>query len=305
MSSEIARFHLWSWLGTDTARSPLQARAQSIYFGCRAMLRNPLGMIGLAVILLLVLAAIFAPQLATHSPVGQDLAARLQPPSAEHWFGTDNLGRDIYSRIIYGARTTLVIVILVSVIVAPIGLAVGATAGYLGGWFDSVLMRVTDIFLALPGLVLALAFAAALGPGLENAIIAIALTSWPPMARLARAEAMTIRQTDYIAAIRILGASTTRTIVSHVVPMCLPSVIVRVTLNMAGVILTAAGLGFLGVGARPPTPEWGAMIASGRQFMLDSWWTVTMPGLAILIVSLAFNLFGDALRDLLDPRDGQ
>ena len=163
-------------------------------------------------------------------------------------------------------------------------------------------MRVTDVFLAFPRLVLALAFVAALGPGIENAIIAIAITSWPPYARLARAETLTIRDADFIAAIRLQGATSPRIIWGHVVPLCLSSVIVRVTLDMAGIILTAAGLGFLGLGAQPPQPEWGAMIASGRRFLIDFWWVATMPGIAIFIVSLGFNLLGDGLRDVLDPK---
>jgi peptide/nickel transport system permease protein len=283
---------------------PWAARAQALARGWRAFCAHRLGLIGLTLIALLVLAAAFAPWLSAHDPIGQALERRLQPPSAGHWLGTDHLGRDVWARIVWGSRTTLQIVVLVAVIVAPIGLVVGATAGYLGGLADEVLMRVTDVFLAFPGLILALGFAAALGPGITNAIIAISLTAWPPMARLARAEALTIRSSDYIAAIRLQGASRGRIIARHVVPMCLPSVIVRVTLNMAGVILTAAGLGFLGLGAQPPWPEWGAMVATGRQYMIDSPWVVTAPGLAIAAVSLAFNLFGDALRDVLDPRIG-
>src|SRR6202043_3776681 len=177
----------------------------------------------------------------------QNLALRLRPPSAMHWFGTDELGRDIFSRIVYGARITLYITSLVAVIAAPIGLAVGTTAGYVGGWTDTVLMRVNDIFLSFPGLILALGFVAALGPGIRNAIIAIALRAWPPIARLARAETLTLRNADYIAAVRIQGASALRIILRHVMPMCLPSVVVRITLNMAGIIITAAGLGFLGL----------------------------------------------------------
>jgi peptide/nickel transport system permease protein len=230
------------------------------------------------------------------------LSDRLQPPSAAHWLGTDELGRDIYSRIVHGSRLTLYIVGLVVVIVGPVGLAVGTIAGYLGGWVDVVLMRITDIFLAFPRLILALAFVAALGPGIENAIIAIAITAWPPYARMARAETLTIRKADYIAAARIQGAGPFRIIGRHVVPMCLSSVIVRLTLDMAGIILTAAGLGFLGLGAQPPLPEWGAMISTGRQYLLNQWWVATMPGLAIFIVSLGFNLLGDGLRDVLDPR---
>jgi peptide/nickel transport system permease protein len=188
------------------------------------------------------------------------------------------------------------------VIVVPIGLAVGTVSGYLGGWVDAVLMRITDIFLAFPRLILALAFAAALGPGIENAVIAIALTSWPAYARIARSETMAIARSDFIQAVVLQGASTWRVLFRHIVPLCLSSVIVRLTLDMAGIILTAAGLGFLGLGAQPPTPEWGAMVSSGRDVILDQWWVATIPGLAIFIVSLGFNLLGDGLRDVFDPK---
>ena len=255
------------------------------------------------IVTLLILMAVFAPLLAMgNSPLEQDLAGRLAPPSAEHWFGTDELGRDILARTLYGARATLTIVLLVSIVVVPIGLAVGTIAGYLGGWVDAVLMRITDIFLAFPRLILALAFAAALGPGIENAVIAISLTSWPPYARIARSETMTIASSDFIQAVVLQGASTWRILFRHIVPLCLSSVIVRLTLDMAGIILTAAGLGFLGLGAQPPTPEWGAMVSSGRDVILDQWWVATIPGLAIFIVSLGFNLLGDGLRDVFDPK---
>ena len=204
--------------------------------------------------------------------------------------------------MLYGSRITLVIVGLVVVMVAPTGLLIGTAAGYLGGWVDTVLMRVTDVFLAFPRLILALAFVSALGPGIENAIIAIACTAWPPYARVARAETLTIRRSDFIAAIRLQGAGPLRIVLGHVVPLCTSSLIVRVGLDMAGIILTAAGLGFLGLGAQPPAPEWGAMIASGRRFLLDQWWVATVPGIAILVVSLGFNLLGDGLRDVLDPK---
>jgi peptide/nickel transport system permease protein len=204
--------------------------------------------------------------------------------------------------ILFGARVTLTIVFLVSVIVAPLGLAVGTISGYLGGWVDTVLMRITDIFLAFPRLVLALAFVAALGPGIENAVIAISLTAWPPYARIARSETMTIAKSDFIQAAVLLGASTWRILLRHIVPLCLSSVIVRLTLDMAGIILTAAGLGFLGLGAQPPTAEWGAMVSSGRDVILDQWWVATVPGIAILITSLGFNLLGDGLRDVFDPK---
>jgi peptide/nickel transport system permease protein len=204
--------------------------------------------------------------------------------------------------VVYGSRITLFVVVLVALIATPIGLLVGTVSGYLGGWVDTVLMRITDIFLAFPRLILALAFVAALGPGIENAIIAIAITSWPPYARIARAETLMIRNSDFIAAVKLQGASTPRIILGHVVPLCLSSLIVRVTLDMAGIILTAAGLGFLGLGAQPPMPEWGAMVATGRNYLIDQWWVAAMPGLAIFVVSLGFNLLGDGLRDVLDPK---
>ncbi|WP_457587814.1 ABC transporter permease [Ensifer canadensis] len=266
------------------------------------LLKSPTSAFGLAVLTLLVLVAAFAPLIATHDPYAQDLALTLQAPGNGHLFGTDELGRDIFSRLVWGARITLTIIFLVSIVVGPIGLIIGTTAGYLGGKVDTVMMRITDIFLSFPSLILSLAFVAALGPSLNNAIVAIALTSWPPIARLARAEAMTFRKADYISAARLQGASPARIIFKSIMPMCLPSVLIRLTLNMATVILTAAGLGFLGLGAQPPLPEWGAMIATGRRYMLDSWWLVTFPGISILTVSLAFNLLGDGLRDALDPK---
>jgi peptide/nickel transport system permease protein len=296
------RTGLRAWLDAPIARSPGQARAQSAWKGWRRLQSNHTAFMGFLIVVALVLVAIFAPHLATQSPFEQDLAARLEPPSAAHWFGTDDLGRDIYSRVIYGARITLYIASLAALIAAPLGLIVGTTAGYLGGWVDIALMRVVDVFLSFPSLILALAFVAALGAGIENAIIAISLASWPPIARLARAETLTVRGADYIAAVRMQGASRARIITNHIMPMCITSVIVRITLNMAGIILTAAGLGFLGLGAQPPSPEWGAMLSSGRQFMLTHWWLAAAPGCAILLVSLGFNLFGDGLRDALDPR---
>jgi peptide/nickel transport system permease protein len=181
---------------------------------------------------------------------------------------------------------------------------IGTVAGYVGGWVDNVLMRFTDIFLAFPRLILALAFVSALGPGIENAVLAIALTTWSPYARLARAETITIRNSEYIMAARLQGASGPRILYGHIMPLCISSVIIRLTLDMAGIILTAAGLGFLGLGAQPPLPEWGAMISTGRQYILDQWWVAAVPGIAIFVVSLGFNLLGDGLRDVLDPKSG-
>ena len=291
-----------AWLLSDDPETRMQARLGQSYRLARALMRNPLAMAGFLVILGLLLVAAFAPWLAPYSPVDGNLANRLHPPSAAHPMGTDELGRDILSRVIHGTRITLMIVLLVAIIAAPLGLVFGTVAGYVGGWTDRILMGLTDVFLSLPRLILALAFVAALGPGIENAVIAIAITAWPVYARIARAEVLTFRNAEFLDAVRMQGASSVRIITLHVIPLCMSSTIVRVTLDMAGIILTAAGLGFLGLGAQPPLPEWGAMISRGRSFILDQWWVATMPGFAIVIVSLGFCLFGDGLRDVLDPK---
>jgi peptide/nickel transport system permease protein len=290
------------WLLTDAPATRRQAWLGRFWRGGASFRHHPMAVAGAAIVLAAALIAIFAPWLAPDPPAAQDLAQRLQPPGAAHWLGTDELGRDILSRLIWGSRVTLGIVALVSVVTAPIGLVLGCAAGYAGGWLEATLMRVTDVFLALPRLILALAFVAALGPGIENAVLAIAIVAWPPYARVARAETLALRNAEFIEAARLAGASPTRLVLRHILPLCLPSVIVRMSLDMAGVILTAAGLGFLGLGAQPPTPEWGAMIAAGRQYMLDHWWVAAMPGIAIAVLSLAFNLLGDGLRDWLDPK---
>ncbi len=292
------------WLLTDTPQSRRQARLSRAYLGWVAFSRNPLAMLGLLIFVALIAATALAPVLAPHDPVSGDLANRLLPPGGEHWLGTDQQGRDIWSRIVFGSRTTLLIVFMVAVTAAPIGIVIGTSAGYLGGWVEASLMRLTDAFLAFPKLVLALAFAAALGSGIGNAVLAIALTAWPPYARIARAETLTVRATDYLAAAKLNGASDLRIVFGHIMPMCLPSLIVRVSLDMAGVILIAAGLGFLGLGVAPPQPEWGSMVSEGRNQILDQWWVCTYPGVAIFVVSLGFNLIGDGLRDVLDPREG-
>ena len=305
MSSAAGAGQGWrAWLGSDAPTSASQARLGEIYRFGRALMRHPLAIAGFAIVLLLVLVAPLAPLLAPYPPSAPHLADRLQGLSMRHWLGTDELGRDILSRLIYGTRITLGIVALVTAISAPLGLAIGCTAGYAGGWVDAALMRMTDVFLALPRLILALAFVAALGPGIENAVLAIALVAWPPYARIARAETLALRRSDFIAAAWLAGASPWRIVLRHIMPLCLASVIVRVSLDMAGVILIAAGLGFLGLGAQPPAPEWGAMVSSGRQYLLDQWWVATIPGIAIFIVSLGFNLFGDGLRDVSDSRAG-
>lgn len=285
-----------------TPQSTAQALRHSLRRGLQRLLHNPMTVAGLVVVLALMLVALFAPLIATHNALEQNLAHALQAPSSAHWFGTDEYGRDVFSRLVQGSRISLYIIALVTVIVGPVGLAVGSVSGYFGGWVDNLFMRITDIFISFPSLVLALAFVAALGPGLDHAVIAIALTAWPPIARLARAETLSLRNADFVVAAQLQGASSARILTRYIAPMLLSSVVVRLTMNMASVILTAAGLGFLGLGAQPPLPEWGAMISSGRRYMMECWWLVATPGAAIMLVSLAFNLLGDGLRDVLDPR---
>ena len=267
--------------------------------------RNRLMVLGTAIILGLLLVAVLAPLFATANPYGQILGDRLLAPSAKHFFGTDGLGRDIYSRVVYGARVTLTIALLVAAISTPLGMLVGIVAGYLGGAVDEIMMRLADVFLAFPRLILAIAFAAALGPGVENAILAIAIAQWPSYARLARAETLNVKNNDYIQAMRVLGAGKLTIMAGHILPLTLSSIIVRMSLDMGTIILTAAGLGFLGLGAQPPMPEWGLMVSDGRQFLVDQWWVSTLPGLAILVVVMGFNLLGDGIRDVLDPRQRQ
>ena len=291
-----------AWLTAERPASALQARCGRIYAGARAFVRNPLAVSGAAIVLALLACAAGADPIAPYPPDAQDLSRRLAAPGAEHWLGTDALGRDVASRLVHGSRITLEIVLLVAALAAPAGLALGCAAGYAGGAADLVLMRLTDIVLAFPRLVLALALAAALGPGMVNAVIAIAATSWPVYARVARAETLRLRRADFIAAARMSGAPAPRILFFHIAPLCLDSVIVRVSLDMAGIVVTAAGLGFLGLGAQPPAAEWGAMIADGRDYLFDNWWLAAAPGAAILVVSVGFNLLGDGLRDTLDPR---
>ncbi|ACC76560.1 ABC transporter permease [Paraburkholderia caribensis] len=303
MSGE--QLSLRAWLLCDAPGSRGQAALGLAYRRWRRFATNPLNLFGLAVLTVLVIVAIAAPLILPHEPLRQVLTDRLLPPgSSSHWLGTDDLGRDILSRLIGGSRLTLGIGMLVVIIVVPIGLLIGTSAGYCGGFVDSVLMRITDVALAFPKIVLALAFAAAMGPGVINAVIAISLTAWPPYARLARAETLRIARSDFILAARLQGASGSRIVLRHIVPMCLSSILVRATLDMAGIILTVAGLGFLGLGSQPPSPEWGFMVASGRNVLLEAWWVATLPGAMILLVSLAFNLLGDGLRDVFDPRHG-
>jgi len=264
--------------------------------------QNKLAMVGTVLVAFFILIAIFAPLIAPYDPIEVDLSRTLLPPSSEYIFGTDQFGRDIFSRVVYGARIEVGIILLVTVISGTIGLAVGITAGYFGGVIDDVLMRITDVFLSFPNLILAMALSAMLGRGVFNAIIAISLVGWTIIARLARAEAMKIKSLPYIEAIRALGASNLRILLLHILPMCMSPVLVQLSLRMGSIILTAAGLGFLGLGAQPPTPEWGAIVSDGRSYLVEQWWISTFPGLFIALVVLGFNLLGDGIRDMMDPR---
>ncbi|WP_409146096.1 ABC transporter permease subunit [Pseudoxanthobacter sp. M-2] len=263
---------------------------------------------GLVFMVVLVLVAIFAPLVAPHAPDVQNRDALLVPPfweaggSLTYILGTDAVGRDMLSRLIFGARYSLFIGLFVVTLALAAGVTLGTLSGYLGGWVDTVVMRVMDVVLAFPGLLLALVLVAILGPGLMNAMIAITLVLLPHFVRLTRASVMTERDKDYVVAVRTAGAGPIRLMVKTVLPNCLAPLIVQTTLSFSNAILEAAALGFLGMGAQPPTPEWGTMLAEAREFILRAWWVVTFPGLAILLTVLAINLVGDGLRDALDPK---
>ena len=263
--------------------------------------KSPLTMIGLAIILILVTVAIFAPYIAPHNPVTMHLDKRLAPPSKDYLLGTDELGRDILSRIIYGAGVALKIMLIVLAIDLPLGILLGLIAGYFGGWIDEIIMRIADIFMAFPRLILAMAIGAALGPNLKNTMIAIALTMWPVYARLARGETLSIKERTFIEAERALGSSNLKILILNILPLCFSTLVVRATLDMGNIIRIAAGMSFLGLGAQPPTPDWGLMVSSGRNFLVSQWWVPTFPGFAILLTVFGFNLLGDGIRDISDP----
>ena len=263
--------------------------------------KSPLTMAGLSIVLVLVFIAIFAPYLAPHDPIAMSLGNRLASPSMSHLLGTDELGRDILSRIIYGTGVALKIMIIVLMIDLPLGVLLGIVAGYFGGWIDEIIMRIADIFMAFPRLILAMAIGAALGPSLVNTMIAIAITMWPTYARLARGETLSIKERAFIEAEKALGTSKVRILLSSILPLCSSTTIVRATLDMGNVVRIAAGMSFLGLGAQPPTPEWGLMVSTGRSFLINQWWVPTFPGFAILLAVFGFNLLGDGIRDISDP----
>ena len=266
------------------------------------ILSNPLNVVALALIAMLAACALLAPVLAPYDPLALDLAVRLKPPSPEHWLGTDSLGRDIASRILYGARISLVIGVVVVGSAGVFGTFVGLIAGYAGGLVDEALMRLTEVFLAFPALILAMAIAGALGPSLTNAIIAIAAVTWAVYARLTRGQILSLRRREFVEAARAMGASRMRIILRHLLPNALAPLMVQASFDMGSSIIAAAGLSFIGFGAQPPTPEWGVMISEGRNFINTQPWLSLFPGLAILLAVGSFNLLGDGLRDAFDPR---
>lgn len=263
---------------------------------------NPLSMLGAAIVLVFVLVALLAPWIATHDPAAQSLREKLQPPSSKHWFGTDELGRDIFSRVVYGARVSLQVGLAAVLIALVVGSLLGLLAGFYGGWIDSAVVVLIDILLAFPGVLLAIAIIAILGPGLENAAIAIGIYSVPQYARVMRGSVISVRNSLYVEASRAIGATDGRIMFRHILPNVLAPLIVLSTLRMASAILSASTLSFLGLGAQPPTPEWGAMLSRGRTYIVLAPYVMIFPGACLLLVILGFNLFGDALRDALDPR---
>jgi peptide/nickel transport system permease protein len=266
------------------------------------ILQNPLNIGAIALIVAFAIGALFAPLIAPADPLVQALGSRLEPPSAAHWLGTDQLGRDIASRLLYGTRISLIIGIVVVASAGVFGTVVGIVAGYAGGLVDEALMRVTEVFLAFPPLILAMAVAGALGPSLTNAIIAIAVVTWAVYARLARGQILSLRRREYVEAARSIGASRVRILLRHLLPNALAPLLVQASFDMGSAIIAAAGLSFIGFGAQPPTPEWGVMISEGRNFISTEPWLSLFPGLAILFAVGAFNVLGDGLRDALDPR---
>jgi len=272
------------------------------------LLKNKTGVAGLIIISIFVFLALFAPLMSPHDPVENALYDQLKPPmweeggSAKNILGTDDLGRDMLSRLIFGARVSLMVGLVSVGIAVMLGTLFGAVAGYFGGWPDNIIMRIMDIILAFPGILLAIVIVAYLGPGLRNAMIAIGVISIPRFARIVRASFLEENEKDYVLAARAVGARDRRIIVNSVLPNCLAPIIVQASLGFGSAILDAAGLSFLGLGAQPPIPEWGAMIAMGRSMILRAWWVMTFPGIAILLGVLGFNLLGDGLRDALDPR---
>lgn len=283
-----------------TPKAPKQTRlwVESI----SRILKSKTSLIGLLIIILLLVVAAIAPMIATHDPEIQQVLDRYQPPSSQHYLGTDELGRDIFSRIVYGTRISLQIGVIAVGISLIVGVLLGGIAGFFGRWLDMIIMRLIDIMMAFPSILLAIAMVAVLGPGLTNAMIAVGIVGIPHFARIVRSTVLSVKETEYIESARAIGVKNKRILFRHVLPNCMAPIIVQTTLSVGTAILDAAGLSFLGLGAQPPDPEWGAMLSDGRAALQSAPWVVAFPGMAIFLFVLGFNLFGDGLRDALDPR---
>lgn len=283
----------------------LKPRIRNMRESLYLLARNKLSLVALIILLVMILSALFAPYMI---PYPEDLAdathteIKLSPPSMEHLMGTDELGRDIFSRVVYGARVSMSAALAAVGLSLIIGIPLGAIAGSLGGWVDNVIMRITDVFLSFPPLLLAIAMVAIMGSSLHNAVLAISLSWWPWYTRLIRGQAISVKERKFVQAAETIGTSRTKIIFKHIIPNCISPVIVQASMDIGGVILTVASLSFLGLGAQLPTPEWGLMISIGRRFFPDSWWYCIFPGLAIFLTVLCFNLLGDAIREILDPK---
>jgi peptide/nickel transport system permease protein len=268
----------------------------------RQLRRNRMAMIGAAILIIEIVLAIGAPIIAPYDPLDQNPRAALQAPSREHLMGTDDTGRDLFSRVIWGARISLRVGIVSVLIGGGIGIMLGVIAGFRGGWLDNVIMRFIDLLLAFPGILLALGIIAILGPGLSNVMLAVGISSIPGYTRVARGSTLALREREFVTSARSIGAKDRRIMLRYILPNVLPPLVVLATLGIAGAILTAAGLSFIGLGAVPPTPEWGAILTLGRKYINQAWWYTTFPGIAIMITVLGINMLGDALRDALDPK---
>jgi peptide/nickel transport system permease protein len=286
---------------TTQAAEP-RRRSGFRYFIKRFSQESPLNAVALAIIGLFLFLCIFGPMIAPHNPTQPNIDLRLTGPSSSNLLGTDQLGRDVLSRIMAGARISLGIAVVILSIAIPVGTLVGLAAGYVGGMVDEILMRITDIFLAFPALILAMAIAAALGPNLRNTVIALTLVYWPWYARLIRGQVLQIKERDYVEAARSVGVGSPRVILRHILPNAIAPIIIQATIDVGFAILATAGLSFIGLGAQPPSPEWGAMISDARTFFRDAWWYFTFPGVALTLTVIGFNLLGDGLRDYFDPR---
>ncbi len=293
---------------TPSWRERHQSSIRQVRLYIHTFARNGSAMLGLGIVVVFLITAAIGPWIV---PFPEDalgsvhLDIKLQPPSADHWFGTDEVGNDVYTRVIIGARVSLQIGLIVTGIAVLIGVPLGMIAGFVGGWTGELIMRLTDVFLAVPGIILAIAIVGALGPGIQNAMIALSLVWWPGYVRLMQAKTLSLKNSIYVDAARSMGASKFRIVFVHILPNCSSPIVIKASMDMGMAILGAASLGFLGLGAQPPFPEWGAMISIGRNYLPDWWWYSFFPGLFIFLTVLGFNLMGDGLRDILDPRSGK